>query len=123
MRVDRQMVSQAAAALLLLGTLGWTSPGLAMPGKCLLSVDGKIYLNATCNIDISASDGSFSIGTGESSREKHFAVVNVGPVKRRAIGYWNGVLGEDRAHESLGILVRRGACWINARARICATRK
>ena len=115
--IDRRIVTQAAAALLSLVTLGWTSPGLALSAKCLLSVDGKIYLNAICNVDISAT------GTGESSREKHFAVVNVGPVKGRAVGYWNGVLGEDRAHDSLGVLFRKGACWSNERARICAVRK
>jgi hypothetical protein len=119
---NRWTLSQAAAALLSLIALGQASPGHALPGKCLLRVDGQTYLDSICNVDVTVTDGSFSIGTGESTRAKHFAVVNVGPIKGRAIGYWNGVAGEDHAHESLGVLIRQGACWSNARAKICAVR-
>jgi len=113
----------SAAALLMSLALGWSSSALAFPGKCLLQVDGRTYLNAICNIELDPADGSFSIGTGESTRAKHFAIVNVGPVKGQAIGYWNGVAGESHAHEELGRLTRHGACWRNKRAKICALRK
>jgi hypothetical protein len=90
----------------------------ALEGRCLLEVDGHVYLSATCNIEF--WDGGLSIGTGDSgARSKYFAFVNIKPDKV-AQGYWNGVEGESHAQEDLGTLVRQGACWVNKRARVCA---
>jgi hypothetical protein len=113
---------RVAAAVVCLVALGWASDGFARSGKCLLKVDGRTYLDAICNIERS-EDGSFSIGTGERSRSKYFAAVTVEPGAGRATGVWNGVTAESHAHEDLGTLTRRGACWSNARATVCAWRK
>lgn len=111
----------AAAVSVCILALVWAPGAFARPGKCLLKVDGRIYLNAICNIELSA-DGSFSIGTGEYARSKYFAAVTVEPGTGRATGVWNGAAAESHAHDDLGTLTRRGACWRNERATVCAWR-
>ncbi len=90
----------------------------AAPGKCLLVVDGKTYLNGPCPIDLS-KDGSFSIGTGP--RATYFAYVNVDR-PGFATGSWNEERGASHAHSDLGRLRRNDACWVNERAIVCAWR-
>lgn len=92
----------------------------AFPGKCLLAVDGKTYLNGICSIAMSG-DGSFSIAD-RRIKSGHFAYVSVDRANGRAQGYWNGVEAERHAHDDLGFLTKQGACWTNDRARICAYR-
>jgi hypothetical protein len=96
--------------------------GACLRGRCLIEVGGRKYLSGPCNID-SAADGSFSIRTGNGGRaSRYFAYVNLNG-DGTAEGSWNGVQAESHAHESLGTLRRRGgACWANARARVCAWR-
>ena len=101
-----------------LPALGAMSSAQAFPGKCRLTVDGKTYLNGICKIDMS-SDGSFSIAGLD---RRYFAYVSVNKADGRAIGYWNGVDAESHAHDNLGYLVRKGGCWSNDRAAICAFR-
>jgi hypothetical protein len=113
---------QAAKVVLCLAAFGWASDGFARSGKCFLSVDGRTYLDSICNIETSA-DGGFSIGTGERTRSKYFAAVDVEPATGRATGYWNGRAAEGHAHETLGVLTRQGDCWRNERATVCATPK
>lgn len=108
--------------LLCLMAFLYACPASASPGKCFLRVHGKIFLNAICNVEMNPDDGSFSIGTGEQNSSKYFAFVNIDPEKGVARGYWNGVEAESHAHEDLGILVRKGACWENKRAKVCAWR-
>ena len=92
-------------------------PAQARPAKCLLQVEGKTYIDGPCNFEPSRKgDGSFQI-TGESG--KHFAYVYV-EGDRTAAAHWNGILGENRAHDPLGTLTRDGACWSNATAKLCA---
>src|SRR4051794_17621738 len=93
----------------------------AFPGECLLVVNGRSYLNGTCNITMEA-DGSFSIGTGERHRSRHFAMVQIDSSDGRARGYWNGVAAASHAHDDLGTLVRQGGCWVNKVAKVCAWR-
>lgn len=90
----------------------------AAPGKCLLVVDGRTYLNGPCPISVDA-DGSFSIGTGP--KPSFFAYVNVDP-NGVGVGSWNEERGATHAHSSLGDLKRNGACWANAKAIVCAWR-
>lgn len=91
----------------------------AKPAQCLLVVDGKTYLNGTCNFE-SEKGGSFTIGVGsEKVDSKYFAYVNIfddGTVN----GYWNGDEANSSAHNDLGELKRNGACRFNDRAIICA---
>ncbi len=91
-------------------------------GRCLIAVKGHAYLKGDCNISIEQG-GSFKVGVGENSRSKYFAYVMLDPDPGKGRGYWNGVEAEDHAHEDLGPLKRKGACWSNALARVCAWRR
>jgi hypothetical protein len=92
-------------------------PAQARPAKCLLQVNGTTYIDGPCDFDPSRKgDGSFQI-TGAGG--KHFAYVYV-EGGGKASAHWNGVLGENRAHDPLGTLTRDGACWVNATAKLCA---
>lgn len=96
--------------------------GRAAEGRCILQVAGHTYLNGSCNVEIDA-DGSFSIGTGDDNTKasKWFAYVNVDSTHPgTASGMWNGKLAESHAGDDLGTLTRRGACWVNSGAKVCA---
>jgi hypothetical protein len=97
------------------------TPSAAEEGRCLIIVDGRTYLKGTCNIRISPG-GSFTVGVDDERRSEHFAYVSLDGAGI-ARGSWNGVDAESHAHDELGTLVRKGACWQNARARICAWRR
>lgn len=96
-----------------------TAPASADQGRCLIAVDGRSYLNGRCNIAIRPG-GSFTVGVGDKSRSRYFAYVDVGDDSNRARGTWNGVDASGQAGTELGELRRKGACWSNSRARICA---
>jgi hypothetical protein len=96
-------------------------PAEAADGRCLIVVQRHTYLKGTCNIGIE-SGGSFKVGVGEQSRSKYFAYVMLDAGPENARGYWNGVDADDHAHEDLGLLKRKGGCWSNARAKVCAWR-
>lgn len=87
-------------------------------GKCLLEVHQKKYLNGPCEVSME-SDGGFTIGASETKPITYFAIVEV-TGKNRAEGFWNEEEGATHAHTSLGDLVRQGACWQNAQAKVCA---
>ena len=107
--------------VLLILALAASDPAQSDPGRCLLQVNGRTYLDSVCNIDGNPADESFSIGTGEHSRSKYFAYVNI-EADGTAQGYWNGISAESHAHKELGRLVRQGECWVNDHARVCASR-
>jgi hypothetical protein len=109
-----------AAACLGVGLAGSATPGRADEGRCLIVVDGKAYLKGRCNIEIRPG-GNFTVGAGENSTSEHFAYVN--PDGRdEAQGYWNGRDADSHAGSDLGTLKRKGACWSNSRAKVCAWR-
>jgi hypothetical protein len=91
-------------------------------GRCLIAVDGRTFLKGRCNIQI-GSGGSFTVGVSDQSRSEHFAYVALDRGADAAFGYWNGVAAESHADEHLGLLKRKGACWSNSRAKICAWRQ
>lgn len=81
--------------------------------KCTLKVNGTTYINGPCMGSMD-SDGSFQINSS-----KYFAIVNL-ETKNQAIGYWNGEAYANHAHNDLGTLIRKGACWKNSSAIVCA---
>lgn len=91
-------------------------------GRCLIAVDGRTFLKGRCNIQISKG-GSFTVGVSDQSRSEHFAYVDLDGGAETAVGYWNGLAAESHADEHLGPLKRKGACWSNSRAKICAWRR
>jgi hypothetical protein len=101
---------------------GWllatANVAMAFQGKCLLEVKGKKYLNGACSISMEA-DGGFQIGPPEKAPDSYFAIVSVSG-KDVADGFWNEERGANHAHTPLGKLERKGACWRNKTANVCA---
>lgn len=90
----------------------------ASPGRCLLVVEGKTYLNGPCPVEVGRG-GSVTVGGGP--RAPFFAVVNPAG-NGLGKGYWNEERGATHAHTDLGDLRRNDACWSNERAIVCAWR-
>lgn len=131
---------KAAAALLLIAPFltANTSEQRRLPegfkwGRCLLEVDSKTYISGRCSYHLSMN-GDFEIHgpkqvwggidypktqafSGERS-EDYFAQVNMND-DGTAEGAWNWDKRATHAHTHLGTLERKGACWVNRKARAC----
>jgi hypothetical protein len=81
--------------------------------QCKLVVEGKTYVNGPCRFEALGTDGSFTI-----AGKAYFAYVVMD--EGTATGSWNEDPKSTHAHSTLGTLTRSGACWQNAKARICA---
>jgi hypothetical protein len=92
----------------------------AAPADCYLSVGSFTYLDGPCNIDVQ-TDGSFSIGTGETTRSPFFAYVFI-DAGGKASASWNAAEGSNHADADLGAVTRQGGCWVNTNAKVCAWR-
>ncbi len=121
--MSNKLISKIAPAfplfLICVTTLLLQKPVAAFMGRCLLVVNGRTYLDGSCNITMD-DDGSFTIGTG-TPPAPYFAYVSI-VGKGVAYGSWNGTYNGSHAHASLGTLYRDGACWQNKKAKICAWR-
>ena len=107
------------ALFLLLLTLTTTVAAAPSNGKCLLEVNGETYLDGTCAIEISEG-GDFTIGVSDTNPSKYFAYVTI-TGKNQAEASWNGKEAASHAQEPIaGTLSRKGACWQNKNAKICA---
>jgi hypothetical protein len=71
------------------------------------------YIDGMCDFEAD-SDGSFTVAAGD-----YFATVLIDTPNRGA-GYWNENPRAQHAHSPLGALRRKGACWSNDQAQICA---
>jgi hypothetical protein len=130
----------AAALILAAGAPATARQGRLWPGfqwgRCLLEVDGRAYISGRCAYLIEAG-GSFEIHgprqiysgidyprpeiyAGERSND-YFALVEI--EGRSGHGHWNEDPRATHGYGDLGTLTRRGACWVNARARICLWRR
>ena len=109
-RRDLQL-SGAAAALLAASS----AVALAKPADCLLQIAGRTYIDGPCNFSPD-TDGSFTIAAGD-----YFATLLVDS-PGVGQGYWNETPGAGHAHSPLGTMRRNQACWVNAKARLCAWR-
>lgn len=98
-----------------LGLSTLTSSALAAE-KCRLTVDERVHLDGPCNIE-RFRGGGFSIHTRRGV--PYIVVVYVAP-SGAARGYWNEGRSGSRKDTDLGDLERDGACWVNARASVCA---
>jgi hypothetical protein len=79
---------------------------------CKFTVAGKTYLNGRCNFEADP-DGSFRLWD-----DVHTVYVNVDGDAAEAS--WNKNPKSFHADSPLGTLTRKGACWQNATAQICA---
>lgn len=110
-RQDFDVLSQRASEI---------APGRTITGTCLLEVQGKRYIDGRCPILMSPG-GSFQIGASESDPLTYFASVST-TGRDVGDGFWNEERGASHAHTPLGVLHRRGACWENETAKVCAER-
>jgi hypothetical protein len=109
-RVERDYRSGMKAVLALATVFTMTLPAAA--ATCVLEVDGETYINGPCDFrPIGGAD--FQIMAGD-----YFAYVY--PSSPPVVGYWNGVEKGSHAHDPLGELKRKGACWVNKSAKVCA---
>jgi hypothetical protein len=83
-------------------------------GKCLLQVGGKTYIKGPCKYRMEGG-GSFTVL--DKAVPDWFAMVSVNGAT--ADGFWNEDKGANHAHTPLGSLTRKGACWQNAKAKVC----
>lgn len=91
-------------------------------GRCQLQVDGVNMINGRCRYDIE-EDGSFRIQeAGRRGDDFYFAYLSK-TGRNTATASWSGARGARHAHDSLGDLVRRGACWTNRTTRLCLWRR
>jgi hypothetical protein len=100
-----------------------------IPGKCQLTVDGHAYINGRCKIRMykwpapAIYHGLYGPGSFDIVSGKHMATVVVGAGAGIATGSWNGPEGaSDVTQDDLGNLVHQGECWVNDRAKVCASR-
>jgi hypothetical protein len=102
---------------------GLAARAVAEPGKCVLRVDGHTYLNGPCDINLEGG-GSFQITPPTEVTPYYFAYVNLNTSPpRTATGAWNGEEADSHAGDDLGTLTRKGACWSNTHAIVCAYSK
>lgn len=110
----RTMVCRAVALfnLAALAAFVMLPAASARPADCTLVVKGRTYIKGPCEFK-AEKDGSFQISGGD-----YFAYVNVtGDVAEAS---WNADPKSTHAQAPLGTLQRKGACWSNAIATICA---
>jgi hypothetical protein len=91
-------------------------------GRCQLQVKGINRINGRCRYQIE-QDGSFRIQeAGRRGDDFYYAYLSKTGVNT-ATASWSGSRGSRHAHDSLGDLVRRGACWTNRTTRLCLWRQ
>jgi hypothetical protein len=103
-----------------------SNPALAQPreeanlrnGRCQLQVNGTNRINGRCLYSMEG-DGSFYIReAGRRGNNFYFAYLSK-TGRNTANASWSGSRASSHAHDSLGDLVRQGACWTNRRNRVC----
>lgn len=90
-----------------------------IPGKCLLEVEGTVYIDGRCLVRMEAN-GDFQIDASSDDEPlTYFATVSI---TSRGVGkgFWNEERGASHAQTPLGVLRKNGACWENAAAKVCA---
>jgi hypothetical protein len=121
--LGRSRVCAEFALTIAMILLGFAVTASAEPGKCVLRVDGHNYINGPCDINLERG-GDFQITSLGNAYPYYFAYVYLeGSSPGHATGAWNDKDGESHAGDDLGTLTRKGACWSNTRAKICAVAK
>ena len=96
------------------------APAHAKPADCLFEIDGKTLIDGACQF-VAGRGGDFRIFTLKGAGIEYAVEIERGP-SGEALGVWNGDAGYPRTQSQIGLLRPAGACWSNARARVCAWR-
>lgn len=118
MKTKKPLITLIVAAIFLNSLITVAEASQSFSGTCLLEIKKKQYLNGPCPISME-EDGGFSIGASETEPLTYFATVSV-TWKNVGEGFWNEEKGANHAHSPLGKLTRKGACWQNKSAKVCA---
>ncbi|HVZ52236.1 MAG TPA: hypothetical protein VG986_09735 [Pseudolabrys sp.] len=108
----KRLLAAAAFAISWSLIAGAANAAAQRPVLCKLVVNGKTYLDGQCLFEAD-KDGSFRI-----FGKDYFAYINVHGGTAEAS--WNADPKSSHAQAPLGTLTRKGACWVNATAQICA---
>ena len=105
-------------------------------GRCLLQVEGTTYISGRCAYHIRRGGSFEAHGPRQTYAGIHYPepalhadevstdwFVQVDVEGRSAQAFMNEHLSATHAHRWVGPLTRQGACWINARTRICLWRR
>ncbi|MBX3598410.1 MAG: hypothetical protein KF874_12645 [Rhizobiaceae bacterium] len=109
----------SAVVLLFTAALAPSVPDAEAQGRraeCLLFIDGRDVIRGTCMFSPIGRDGSFQIMSLNGSSFAQVQVERPGVAQ----GYWNGGAYQGHAHDNLGTLTRKEACWSNDSASVCA---
>ena len=98
--------------------LGFTATVSAALGKCLCRSMATLARMARAKSTCKVAATSWSLH--RTVRPMYFATVQLNKDAGTAAGFWNGKEAESHAHDDLGTLTRKGACWSNSRAAVCA---
>lgn len=91
-------------------------------GDCSITVDAITYLNRKKTCSIEKSDDTTTVNTGDSNIPAYFAYITDNGNSSYTIN-WNSKEKWNHAEEDLGSdFGREGNCWINRRARVCASK-
>lgn len=103
-----------AFAMAMIAVCGLTGSTAAAErqAQCKFVVEGKTVINGRCNFE-SDPDGSFRMWD-----KVHTVYLNVDG--NAAEASWNKNPKSFHADSPLGTFTRKGACWENATAKICA---
>jgi hypothetical protein len=119
----KKMLMTAAAFTAVAGAM----PAKAAPRRadCLIVVDGKTYVNGPCQYDPFDTDGSFTLGDYVITHRGVDAAHTRGRGTFVQIDASNGTAtwnegGAYHAQAELGAVHKAGACWVGARAKVCA---
>ncbi|MEN3749651.1 hypothetical protein TPR58_20930 [Sphingomonas sp. HF-S3] len=108
-------------------------------GRCRLDIDGHPYISGRCAYEISEGGafefhGPRQVFSGVDYRKPEVFADEISTdyfvqVRRELLdgdkrgprwqAFWNGTKPATHAYRDLGRLTKRGACYVNARTRIC----
>lgn len=89
---------------------------------CMLSIGSKRHSIENCQArdDRTANQRAITLAPKDLGSTRYFAYLVIDKrMPDRAEGFWNEEVGARHAHSPLGTLVKVGACWVNAVAKIC----
>jgi len=115
LRHGQRVLQAAAVAVALSFAPIFIGAAAARPVKCDLTIDNRNHADGVCDFDPLGTDGSFIL----RAKSGIFAYVTVSE-PGVADASWNETPSSTHAHSPLGELRRKGACWTNARAKICS---
>jgi hypothetical protein len=116
-RFCRGICRQGGVIALALALALAAGPALAKPGRCLVEIEGRRFVDGPCRVERNPDGGVHLRGDGPEPY-----TIRLGPeYAERAPAFWSGRYGRgEHTREPLGTVARTGpTCLANARAKFC----